>query len=81
MIRQCLRLGATALFLLTVSANALGNEVGDRLTTARNVGNLLEAKQISQLDAMITEARNEKTRTQSGVWRLTVLYVAIANFA
>jgi hypothetical protein len=72
-------LGATALFLLTVSANALGNEVGDRLTTARNVGNLLEAKQISQLDAMITEARNEKTRTQSGVWRLTVLYVAIAN--
>jgi hypothetical protein len=72
-------LGATALFLLSLSANALGNEITDRLAMSRDVGNLLDAKQLSQLDAMITEARNEKTRTGSGVWRLTVLYAAIAN--
>jgi len=79
LVRQCSRLGVIAAFVLSLSANALGNELSDRLTMTRKVGTLLESKQISQLDAMFTEARKEKTRTESGVWRLTVLYVAIAN--
>jgi hypothetical protein len=72
-------LGVTAFFLLSLPANALGDELTDRLTMSRNAVDLLDTEHLSQLDAMITKARNEKTRTGSGVWSLTVLYAAIAN--
>lgn len=75
---------AAAVFHLALSGNALSgnafsNELAERAAVKSVVVTLLRGEQFSKLEALSAKYRTSKSRTSSGIWRLSLFYAGVAS--
>jgi len=62
---------------LTLPAEAIADELAQRREIVRSAGDAFRAADWETLETLAQAYRSERSRTSSGVWKLTVLYAAI----
>jgi len=73
--------GLIILFVLMVFNNVIAGELEERATINQQIATLLNNSDYKMLEQMGQEYRMKKSRTPSGLWKLTLFYYAIHNVA